>query len=207
MSEHLSAKPQPPALDATRIWSLVKTPVTLLVLLAVLAFGAWGGKWFLDHSEIVEPPIPCVNQELKVLKTQNVTVKVENGGSQRGLARAVTKGLSAKGFITLSPSNIEDRILKTEIVGAKEDSPEVQLVAGFFKGAVVKGDGRIDGTVSVRVGNEFGEVNQKAPTQVEVPGGVVCLASPTPTPTPSKAKKKTSKTPTAKTSASSTPKK
>lgn len=158
------------------------TPITLLVLLAVLVYGA---KWGYDN--VMAPPAPapqtpCVDQRVgAALTSKQVTVKVFNGGRKTGLAGKVAAQLRAKGFIIGRTANTETRVTTTQIIGANPNNPEVKLVAGFFKGAKVSGDNRLDHTVDVLVGNENTGFNSEAATSVPVQNGVVCLpASGTP---------------------------
>lgn len=162
---------------------MLGTPVTLLVLLAILFFGA---KWGY-HNVMAPPPaaplVPCVTQKVgPELKASQVTVKVYNGGRKTGLAGKVAAQLKAKGFVIAKTANTEDRVTATEIIGADANSPEVKLVAGFFKGAKVVADGRVDHTVDVRVGPQATGFNPAAPAVIAVPGGSVCLPAPTTTP-------------------------
>lgn len=157
---------------------VLKTPVTLLVLLAVLLGGAWWG-----YKSVIAPPPeppkdPCVMQSVNggKLKSSQVTVNVYNGSSERGLARKVAAEMKKRGFRTSDVDNTERRITKTIIVGAKKSNPEVQLVALQFKGATIEEDDRPDGTVDVLVGRQFGGY-QKARKEITVAGGQVCLPS------------------------------
>lgn len=111
--------------SAVRRWA---TPITLLVLLALLGYGLWWG-W----EQLTRPfsdSTPCVTQSASVLITTQVTVQVFNGGSASGLAGQVTEQLAYHGFHTKSAANTSEQVGATTIVGAATDSPEVQLVAG-----------------------------------------------------------------------------
>ncbi|GAA1370906.1 hypothetical protein GCM10009638_01040 [Luteococcus sanguinis] len=132
------------------------------------------------------PQTPCVDQSVgKALTTKQVTVKVYNGGRKTGLAGRVAAQLKAKGFIIGRTANTETRVTTTQIIGANPDNPEVKLVAGFFKGAKISGDDRLDHSVDVLVGQETTGFTASAPTSIAV-NGAVCLPA-TGTPTPSAA--------------------
>ena len=121
--------------SAVRRWA---TPITLLVLLALLGYGLWWG-W----EQLTRPfsdSTPCVTQSASVLITTQVTVQVFNGGSASGLAGQVTEQLAYHGFHTKSAANTSEQVGATTIVGAATDSPEVQLVAGFFVDPQTRGD-------------------------------------------------------------------
>lgn len=164
------------------------TPVTLLLLIAVLGYGAWWGYRNVIRPVPARAPDPCVTQSVgPALKANKVTVNVYNGGYKQGLATTVAKALKAKGFIIKNVDNTDERIKTTVIVGADANNPEVKLVVAQFKNATVRADQRPDHTVDVLVGNTYGGMNPKAPVEIVVPGHSVCLpssATPTPTPTP-----------------------
>lgn len=167
--------------SSLRTWS---TPLALVALVAFLIFGtAWGWK-HVTAPVVPKPPAPCVTQEMTVLESTSVTVRVYNGGGQTGLAGSTGALLRNRGFKVPVVDNTEEAVTTTIIVSANEDDPQALLVAGFFNGATIRADGRAQATVDVLVGSDFGGINENAPTSIEVPGGVVCLPSPTPTPTP-----------------------
>lgn len=170
------------------IWRKYSSPIILVALVVLLAFGVWWG-----YSQLLRPPnhhtTPCVIQEAGELSVDKVSVQVFNTGSTPGLAAQVTDQLKAKGFITKSPRNQEPPEAGTVIVGVSEDAPEVKLVQGFFPESTIRADGRGDGTVSVLVSDNYAGFNADAPTSIEVPAGEVCLpsqsaASPTETAAP-----------------------
>lgn len=162
---------------------LFGTPITLLVLIGILIFGArWGYKNVVAPAP-PPPLVPCTNQNVgKALKVSQVTVKVYNGGTKAGLASTVAAQLRAVGFNVSKTGNTEVEVNQTQIIGADADNPEVKLVAGFFKGAQVKGDGRVDHSVEVLVGNKVTGFNRSAPTSIQVDNPTVCLPAPVATP-------------------------
>lgn len=164
---------------------LIATPITLLLLVGVLAFGAWWGYKNVIAPVEPAPPPPCVPQSVgKELTSSKVTVSVYNGGPKRGLASDVAKALKAKGFIIKGYDNTDEVVKATVIVGANKNNPEVKLVLAQFKNATVREDNRADGTVDVLVGSTFGGLNDKAANKISVTTTTVCLPSPSPTPTP-----------------------
>jgi LytR cell envelope-related transcriptional attenuator len=169
-----------------RIFRIVRTPITLLILLGVLVYGAWWGYRNVLQPVPKIPPPPCVEQTVPKgqLKASQVTVKVYNGGDRRGLAGDVGRMLRRKGFKVTQTTNTNERIQKTVIVGAGAKNPEVLFVKTFFKDAVVRADKRKDGSVDVLVGNKWGGFNSKASSTYTVKTSTVCLPSETPTPTP-----------------------
>lgn len=166
-----------------RVFRALVTPVTLLVLLGVLLYGAWWGYKSFTAEPPAPEPTPCVTHAAKVLKSTDVSVRVLNGGFTSGLAGKVSANLKAKGFKILRTGNTDERIKGTVIVGKDAASPEVKLLLGVFPKSEARPDGRVDGTVDVLVGSEFAGINDNAAKEIAVPGGTVCLpASPSPSP-------------------------
>ena len=169
-----------------RIFRVVRTPVTLLILFGMLLYGAWWG-----YNNIIKPipplpPEPCVDQvvEKGQLKSGQVVVRVYNGGDRKGLAADVGRSLRGKGFRVVLTTNTVEKIQKTVIVGADVNNPEVLFVKSFFKEAVVRSDKRVDRTVDVLVGNKYGGFNKEARTTYRVDTTKLCLPSQSPSPTP-----------------------
>lgn len=155
---------------------LFGTPVTLLLLLAILLYGAWWGKKNLLAPIPTPAPTPCATQTVgKSLATSQVTVRVLNASSHVGMAGQVGSQLTNAGFILKGVGNASATSATTQVIGASTSDPEVKLVLGFMKGATAKGDGRVDHTVDVLVGKSYGGVNASAPRSVAVPNGTVCL--------------------------------
>ena len=166
-----------------RIFRIVRTPITLLLLLGVLCYAAWWGYTNVLRPIPPAPAQPCVDQSLTKgqLKSSQVTVKVYNGGSKRGLAGDVGRALRDRGFNVIRTTNTAEKISKTVIVGADAKNPEVLLVKGFFKDALVKGDKRVDRTVDVLVGNKYAGFNKGARQTYTVNAETLCLPSQTKT--------------------------
>jgi hypothetical protein len=167
------------------------TPITLVVLLGLLAAGAAWGYSMVTAKVEAPPPPECVTMQMRELTPETVTVRVYNAGSIRGLAGDVADKLEAAGFIIGTVGNKEANVAVILIVGAATDSPEVQLVSRWFVDPNIQGDGRVDHTVDIILGNSFDTYVAWAedPDPVmQIPGGQVCLPE---TPTPS-----TTETPT-----------
>jgi len=169
-----------------RIFRVVRTPVTLLILFGVLLYGAWWGYNNIIKPVPSLPPEPCVNQSVPKgqLKSSQVVVRVYNGGDRKGLAADVGRSLRGKGFRVTLTTNTVEKIQKTVIVGADPNNPEVKFVKTFFKESVVRADQRADRTVDVLVGNKYSGFNKSAKTTYQVETDTVCLPSQTPSPTP-----------------------
>lgn len=163
-----------------RVFRIVRTPLTLLVLLGVLAYGAWWGYTNVLKETPPPPPAKCVPQRVSEgeLKAAQVTVSVFNGGTKKGLAGDVGRSLKERGFKVQRTTNTDEKIEKTVIVGAGAKNPEVLLVKDFFKKSVIKVDKRPDHSVDVLVGNDYGGFNKKAKTTFKVKATSVCLPPP-----------------------------
>ena len=83
-----------------RVFRVVRTPITLIVLLAALVYAAYWGYTNVIAPVPAPPPTPCVQQSLPKgqLSTAQVYIKVFNGGNSRGLAANVSRSLRSKGF-------------------------------------------------------------------------------------------------------------
>lgn len=168
-----------------RVFRIVRTPITLLILLGVLLWGAWWGYTNILRPIPATPPPPCVEQTVTkgVIQAEQVIVKVYNGGDKRGLAGDVKRNLVSRGFKVPVATNTGEKIAKTVIVGSGAKNPEVLFVRTFFKDSVVRADPkRKDGSVDVLVGNKYGGF-VKAKTTYAVKTKTVCLPSQTPSPT------------------------
>ena len=169
-----------------RIFRVVRTPVTLLILFGMLLYGAWWG-----YNNIIKPipplpPEPCVDQvvEKGQLKSGQVVVRVYNGGDRKGLAADVGRSLRGRGFRVVLTTNTVEKIQKTVIVGAAGNNPEVLFVKSFFKEAIVRSDKRVDRTVDVLVGNKYGGFKKEAKTTYQVDTTTLCLPSQSTSPSP-----------------------
>lgn len=160
-----------------RVFRIVRTPLTLLALLAVLCYGAWWGWQNVIAPTPEPPPVPCVTTTVEKgkLKSSQVSVNIFNGGTKRGLAGDLAREMRAKDFAVGQVSNTAEKVNETVIIGSGAKDPEVLLVKAFFKGAKVKGDKRADHSVDVLVGNKYQGFNSKAKTSIAVKTETVCL--------------------------------
>jgi hypothetical protein len=169
-----------------RVFRVVRTPITLLILFGMLLYGAWWGYNNIIMPIPAMPPEPCVDQSVPKgqLQASQVVVRVYNGGDRKGLAADVGRSLRGKGFRVVLTTNTVEKIQKTVIVGAEQNNPEVLFVKSFFKEAVVRSDKRVDRTVDVLVGNKYGGFKKDAKTTYQVETTTLCLPSQAPSATP-----------------------
>jgi hypothetical protein len=178
-----------------QIVRVLKTPVTLLLLLAFVGYGA---AWGYEHAKAPNPPrppVPCVMTDIgTTLTPAMVQVRVLNGGT-KPMAKTAAGNLRAFDFKVIKYGNTDERLENTVIVGATEDDPQVKLLSYFFKDVTLRGDGRIDGVVDVLLGTNSVRIPEPKVTTVKVDGPVCLpadlkLPTPTATPTPSESPSK-----------------
>ncbi|MEV5961561.1 LytR C-terminal domain-containing protein [Kribbella sp. NPDC051952] len=166
-----------------------RTPITMVVLLAILVGGGWWGWKSLITSSAEQT---CVEQKLpnNRLVPKNVVVNVYNGGARAGSASRVADVLKKRGFninkIANEPKG--DKIDIVSVRGATDNAPELQLIAGQLnQKPLTVGDGRTDHTVDLVIGAGFGSLRLKGiPSVTVAPDSMVCLpVVHTPQPVPS----------------------
>jgi hypothetical protein len=139
----------------TKVVRILKTPITLIVLLLML-IGA--GYWSLKavSAPSAKTANGCVMTDVgKELTPRWVSVRTLNAGGRGGLAKETANYLRPYGFNVIRVNNSDREVAKTVIIGNAADSPEVLLVQQFFPGSVVEGDGRADHVVDVLTGTEM----------------------------------------------------
>lgn len=192
-------------MNARKVVRVLKTPVTLLLLLGILGYGAYWGYQQVT-ADPTRPEATCVMQDVgKTLTPDKVTVRVFNGGETGNHAKRTRSNLLAFGFHVISYNNADEKVETTTVIGNSADDPEVKLVAQMFRGSVTRGDGRADHVVDVIVPTQYQDLAGKDdhPVTTIAVNGPVCLpaitssvtASESPTPDPSSTP---STTPTAK---------
>jgi hypothetical protein len=154
-----------------------QTPVTLVVLIGILAGGAWWG-WNSLTESTAEPV--CEWQQLpngKLLPKQ-VEVNVYNAGAKDGTARTTADALRKRGFligrVANEPGN--QKVKGVAVRAAAADAPQVKLLQlQMRQRSPVVVDQRTDSSVDVLVGSGFAGVNTGFVTSVPVPGGKACV--------------------------------
>jgi hypothetical protein len=173
--------------SANQIIRAIRTPITLVVLLGLLGFGAfWGYRMIVEGVRPAQGE-PCVTVDMAELTPPSVVVRVYNGGPVRGLANSVAKGLRQAGYTVVNVGNTDEQIDQVVVVGVSLDSPEVQLVAARFVDPIVRADQRPDHSVDILVGTAEVVLNPEAPGAIVLPSGQACLPRsvvPTPDPEP-----------------------
>ncbi len=172
-----------------------KTPITLLVLLAILAGAAYFGWQELvapTSSETTTPPVtePTCTKEKSFEKGQRVQAKevrvnVYNAGSTAGLASDTLGVLTGKGFREGTAGDAPAGVTAVNVTILSDDpnSPEVMLIAQQFQGKVKLAKDDIDAGIDVVVGDEFQAVDILAKTSLVVRRAVrTCVADTPATP-------------------------
>lgn len=162
----------------TAVIRVLKTPITLIALLA-LVFGAayWGYKAVNADSGKAE--VKCVMTDVGgELTPKSVQVRSLNAGAPGGRAKGIAnENLRPYGFTVIRVNNADDRVVTgTVVIGNAKTDPEVRLVMQFFPGAVAEGDGRADHVVDVLIGKGYKTAAEPV-TTLKV-DGPVCLPPP-----------------------------
>ena len=164
-------------MDTNQVVRTFKTPVTLVLLLALVYFAAtWG--WAALREPIAQRPAePCVVQQIgPELTPEHVYVQVFNGSKSNGLAKRLGSILSADGFKVYRRVNADrDDYTRSVVVGHSEDSPEVILVRKALENVDFRADGRIDRTVDVIIGSEQPSAVEQPSLSVPLPDGTACI--------------------------------
>lgn len=161
-------------MQVRKVIRVLKTPVTLLLLLGILGYGAYWGYHEVT-KDTSRPETPCVTQDVgTTLTSYKISVRVLNGGEQALAANHTRFTLVAWHYHIVSWNNSKRQVDKVTVIGNSADDPEVQLVAQAFKPPVVtEGDGRADHVVDVILPTRF-EMLKTLPTSIPV-NGPVCL--------------------------------
>jgi hypothetical protein len=164
----------------------LRTPITLVVLLAVVVGGGWYG--WTQLQEPFDNPFAgrsdtCVNRTVKAgsdLRRDQVVVNVYNAGSRPDLASSTMDKLTNRGFRRGTATNAPRRINvgKITILDRDRSAADVRLVRAQFQGKVpVKRKPNLgDDGIDVVVGNGYRGLTRPAPRAVRVREDLaVCL--------------------------------
>ena len=163
----------------------IRGPVTLLILLGILAAAAWyGSKAVLENRPKPEAVVSCATTQAKKdaqVKSSEVTVNVYNGGTRAGQARRIAAELRNRGFNVATVGNISEKSpVKKAEVRSKQNTPQAQLVAKQVAGSKVVKIATHDTTVDLVIGDSLDELTAKAPTTLKITGKVVTCRTATP---------------------------
>ena len=165
----------------------LRGPITLFVLLALLAGAAWyGAKTVLGQEGQTSLAPVCHTEKAtgskrpKISSTQ-VNINVFNAGKTRGLATRTAAELRDRGFVVVKVENAGTgvKVAKWEI-RAKSKSPQAKLVAEQVKGAAIKTIKSHDSSIDLYVGDKFKNLTAKAPTTITITGSVTVCTTPSP---------------------------
>ena len=144
-------------MTARKLWLVLKTPVTMLLLLGlVVVAGAWGWR-SVTAPMPARPPEPCVVQKVgPQFKPSHAVLRVFNGTDINGFAKRATTILRADGFRVIKISNADAPINGVRVVGVDAASPEVVLVRSYLpKAEFVADPAKLDHVVDVTLGKGF----------------------------------------------------
>jgi len=166
-----------------KVIRVVKTPITLIVLLAILGYGAWWGynAW---NVPLIKASDVCVMTDVGAeLTPDKVTVRTYNAGTVPRVAKDARGYLLSWHFRVTDYNNSERRLTNIVVVGNSADDPEVKLVQQFFPGSIAEGDGRTSHVVDVLLGVKFEQLTE--PKTTYPVKGPLCLPTPKAVPTDS----------------------
>lgn len=179
-----------------RIFRLIATPVLLLGLLAFLVWGAFWGWRNLTAPLPTPEPTPCVTVTTEFVTVADVSVRIYNGGFTSGLARRQASRLEDAGFNVIRVGNTDERVSGTVVRGNADNVPAQRLIMSYFLDVTFEDDERVDGTVDVLLGSDFGGETPPEEQFFRVSsgdGGTICVP-PSPEPTGSAAASPTATT-------------
>ena len=144
----------------------ITTGITLLVLICILAAGAWIGTQSLfaplPAEESAEPTPSCATKSLRKgqrISTRQVVVSVYNAGTRAGLADTTMSVLTNRGFDRGSVGNAPEGsgVKVAQIWTTRRQDAAARLVALQFGPAIKVKIKRVDlgPGVDVVVGNDF----------------------------------------------------
>lgn len=156
----------------------LRTPLTLMVLVALLAGATWYAVDRLNAPPEASPPPLCTPRRVTKVPTGaaaavavgQVRVTVFNTKKGRpGLAGAVSAQLQSRGFVTGTPGNDYGTVTGTGVVRAADPSlPSVALVLAQVRGARFEKVNRYDPSVDLVIGPAFRTLEPKFPRSVKV---------------------------------------
>lgn len=165
----------------------LRGPITLFVLLALLAGAAWyGAKTVLGQNDKAALTPVCHTEKATGSKrpkisSKQVNVNVYNAGTTRGLATRTAVDLRDRGFVVVKVENAPATVkVATWEVHAKSKSPQAELVAAQVKGAAIKTIATHDSSIDLYVGDGFKNLTAKAPTSITITGSVTVCSTPSP---------------------------
>jgi hypothetical protein len=163
----------------------IRGPVTLLILLGILAAAAWyGAKAVLENRPKPEAVITCATTQARKdaqVKSTQVTVNVYNAGTRAGQARRIAAELRNRGFKVATVGNISEKTaVKKAEVRSKQNTPQAQLLAKQVSGTRVIKVATHDATVDLVIGDSLDALTDKAPTTLKITGKVVTCRTATP---------------------------
>lgn len=163
-----------------KVWLALKTPLTLLVLLAFTGTVAWWGFREAVKPIPERPPTPC--EVIKIgpnFTAQNAYVRLLNGTSRSNLSKNTKLIFGNAGFKVIRVANAKTPAAKTFIAGVDANSPEVQLVRSYFPANtpfVADATKYQDHVVDVVLGDDYSAkmIQAKPKTSVPLKDGTAC---------------------------------
>ena len=168
-----------------RIFRIVRTPITLLILLGVLLLRRLVGLH--EHARPYRRrrrPRASTRGDKGQLQVQPGHRQIYNGGDRKGLAADVGRALREQGFKVMPTANTGEKIQKTVIVGADANT---RGAVGEERSSRTSSSGRQAGRpLGRRPGRQqVRRIQQEGEDHLRVKTSTVCLPSQqSPTPPP-----------------------
>lgn len=165
-----------------------QTPVTMVMLLGILAGGSWWG-WNKFRAGGSGPECYPVTLANKRLPANYVQVDVFNAGARTGAAATTGSELRRRGFVVGKITNDEEavNISYALVRGHSAAAPEVRLVLAQFDPRLkipFQADNRPDHSIDVLLGPKFTRLGTNRPASIAVPSGSSCVPRAIPGVTP-----------------------
>lgn len=168
-------------MEARKVWLSLKTPLTMLALLAlVLGAGAWGYKQAVTPVPH-RPSDPCVVQQVGPQYTAtNAWIRIYNGTTTSNLAKNTKLIFGNAGFHVFKIATADAPVDKTYVSGVDAKSPEVVLLMSYFpEGTPFVADANkyADHTADIYLGADFkaANISQKPVTSIPLADGKACI--------------------------------
>ncbi|MCI1935305.1 MAG: LytR C-terminal domain-containing protein [Bifidobacteriaceae bacterium] len=134
--------------------------VVLATLTILGVFKKEEEKAVVDASTNYGVSAPCIAKDTTAPDYTAITVRVLNGTSKSGLARALGQALANRGFVLQGVSDYQKNdVARTEIRFGEKGLSEAYTLYAQFNDAILRMDNRTDKLVDVIVGETFDDLN------------------------------------------------
>lgn len=144
--------------------------VVLATLTLLGVFKSEKEKVVADASTNYGVTAPCAAKDSTAADYASITVRILNGTTKSGLARALGQALEYRGFVLQGVSDYsKNNTTRTEIRFGSSAVAEAYTVYAQFNDAILRMDNRTDKLIDVIVGETFDDLNDE--DQISVTSG------------------------------------